>query len=247
MSIKSRVRNIIHSESLGVCALCAKDIGADGEIAHIIAEKYDGPRGNYSLALESKNNPENLIYLCVSCHREKIDKYPDDYSVEMLMQVKTRMKNIRKKFNNGEMNYFTLLFHGVSPEQIFHIFSNACRGIQIHLSESDEDKLSFFQTNIDSVLVPATSQNDIECIKKCIHLLFDAFDKEGEEFQFSPYERKNRVMFYNENNPSTFHRRDEFWQLYFLIEESCIQACYAIQNLQKVSVNNMHITKRRSQ
>ena len=231
MAIKSRARNIIHSGSFGVCALCLTHVGADGEIAHIVAEQIDGPRGNHPMPLERRNDPENLIYLCVMCHRQKFDKYPDEYPVDMLLQVKAKMKEVQTKFHQGEINYLNFFFHGTSSEQIISILSNICRGIQLHLSDSDVNVLSLFQANLQSVVVPASCYSDIEFIKECLNLIFDTFDKEGEEFKFSPYEWKTRVMFYKEGDHSTFHRRDEFWSLYYRIEVSCIKACNSIQNL----------------
>jgi hypothetical protein len=231
MAIKSRARNIIHSESLGVCALCLTHVGADGEIAHIVAEQIDGPRGDHPMPLERRNDPENLVYLCVACHRQKIDKYPEKYPVELLLKVKVRMKEVQTKFHQGQVNYYSLLFHGTSVGQVTSILSNICRGIQLHLSDTDENILSLFEANLQTVVVPASCYSDIECIKECLNLIFDTFDKEGEEFKFSPYDSTIRVMFYKEGDPSTFHRREEFWGLYYRIDGECINACHSIQNL----------------
>ena len=235
MAVSLRVRNIILSESLGVCARCLRDIGANGEVAHIVAETYDGPRGNYPLPLEKRNEPDNLIYLCVACHREEVDKYPEKYPVNLLRDMKHRLQDIRSKFNTGQVNYYQALFHGTSPKKIAFIFSEACRGIQIHLSYDDHNHLGLFLANIQSTLIPAIYRSDVELIKGTIELLIDTFDKEGEEFRCSPTEFKTRVMFYNENDSETFHRRDEFWELYERIESLCSKCVRAIRNIERAN------------
>ena len=105
------------------------------------------------------------------------------------------------------------------------------------MSENDETNLSLLKVNIDSVLVPANSYNDIEIIKNCLNLLFDSFEKEGEVFQYSPVEYKTRVMFYKEHDPQTFHRIDEFWTLYKTIKESCMEAVKAIHRIELENSN----------
>ncbi|MDN3678828.1 HNH endonuclease signature motif containing protein [Vibrio tapetis subsp. quintayensis] len=233
MSVSSRVRNIILAESLGVCALCNKNIGADGEAAHIVAETPDGPRGKSNLTLIERNSPDNLIYLCVSCHREKIDKYPDQYPVADLHHIKLRHQNVRETFNNGQFNYFKALFFGLSTARIASILSNACCGIQIQLSDSDLNNLSQLQKNIETTIVPANMNNYVSILKDAIVTLNQVFEKEGVEFQCGPYEFKYRVMFYNEMDPETSYRRDEFWELYFNVESLCSNAAGSLHHIVK--------------
>ncbi|MGI2944500.1 hypothetical protein [Vibrio diabolicus] len=242
MAISARVRSIILSESLGVCARCMRDIGANGEVAHIVAETYDGPRGDTPLPLEKRNEPDNLLYLCVACHREEVDKYPDKYPVEMLQGMKLRLQTMRRKFNDGQVNYYHALFHGTSPQRVAWIFSQACRGIQIHLSYDDHHHMGLFKANIESTLIPASFTSQIQTIRDTIDVLIETFDKEGEEFQDSPTEIKTRVMFYSENDPDTYHRRDEFWELYYHIENLCSQSVAAINYITKANVPPLGFT-----
>jgi hypothetical protein len=46
-----------------------------GEIAHIISETPDGPRGRHSLPAGEHNKHTNLIFLC-SPHHSEIDAHP---------------------------------------------------------------------------------------------------------------------------------------------------------------------------
>ena len=56
-------------------------------IAHIVGEKLDSPRGNYPLSVEKRNDYSNLILLCLE-HHTVIDTHPDEYPVEMLREWK---------------------------------------------------------------------------------------------------------------------------------------------------------------
>jgi len=65
----------------GVCAFprCRRALTADasaadpivslGEIAHIVGESVNGPRGASSLSAEERNRCENLILLCAHHHQ----------------------------------------------------------------------------------------------------------------------------------------------------------------------------------
>jgi hypothetical protein len=58
-----------------------------GEIAHIVSETPDGPRGKHILAAGEHDKHTNLIFLC-SGHHTEIDAQPDVYTVERLRQMK---------------------------------------------------------------------------------------------------------------------------------------------------------------
>src|SRR6266446_8867343 len=57
------------------------------EIAHIVAQSPDGPRGQYPLPMEERDNESNLILLCET-HHHLIDSKPQYYTVERLRQIK---------------------------------------------------------------------------------------------------------------------------------------------------------------
>jgi HNH endonuclease len=64
-----------------------------GEMAHVIAQSKDGPRGDGKNAGE--DTYENLILLCPTCHT-KIDKAPaNTYSREVLLKWKTEHEKAR--------------------------------------------------------------------------------------------------------------------------------------------------------
>lgn len=58
-----------------------------GEIAHIVAERPDGPRGNGLTPIKDRNSFANLMLLCQE-HHQLIDSTPGAYSVERLQAMK---------------------------------------------------------------------------------------------------------------------------------------------------------------
>lgn len=57
-------------------------------IAHIVAARPDGPRGDDPLPLEDRNNFENLMLVCLPHHSHFDKRYVDDYPVELLRKWK---------------------------------------------------------------------------------------------------------------------------------------------------------------
>ncbi|WP_228116647.1 hypothetical protein [Xanthomonas citri] len=58
-----------------------------GEVAHIVAEKPDGPRGSSSMPLDARNTGDNLLLLC-PVHHKIVDDDPGTYTVEHLIEVR---------------------------------------------------------------------------------------------------------------------------------------------------------------
>jgi HNH endonuclease len=58
-----------------------------GEECHIIARELDGPRGDHTIPIETRNKYSNLILLC-STHHTLIDKQPNTYTIENLQDMK---------------------------------------------------------------------------------------------------------------------------------------------------------------
>ncbi len=57
------------------------------EIAHIVADSREGPRGKAPLNGDERNAHENLIVLCPE-HHKVIDSQPKTFSIEVLRQMK---------------------------------------------------------------------------------------------------------------------------------------------------------------
>lgn len=90
---------ILLARSGGICAFpdCNKPLieqgkGGDddafiGEIAHIVADSRQGPRGDNELSDADRDKQRNLVLFCQNCH-DRVDKQPRTYSVPVLRQIK---------------------------------------------------------------------------------------------------------------------------------------------------------------
>lgn len=89
------------------CSLCRMELTPDGErltigqMAHIVAKKTAGPRGNDPLALADRDKYSNLILLCPN-HHETIDTYPVDWPIATLKQRKAEHEHwVVNQLNSG--------------------------------------------------------------------------------------------------------------------------------------------------
>lgn len=100
MSISSGVRRKLWAASGGYCGnpACHKDLFTLSEtgkilnieeLAHIIGQSQDGPRGEEDLPLDERDKFENIILLCPTCHT-LIDKNPELYPVEVVREWKKK-------------------------------------------------------------------------------------------------------------------------------------------------------------
>lgn len=58
------------------------------ELAHVIAHSDNGPRSEVTLDASARDEYENLLVLCPSCHSE-IDKAPKQFPLDLLLKWKT--------------------------------------------------------------------------------------------------------------------------------------------------------------
>lgn len=96
MAVSERTKRIVWVRDGGCCAMCRERVfftgsGQEpsrfrGEVAHIAAERADGPRGDSSLAQSDRNHENNLLLLCYQHHVE-IDERPAEYSEEQLVEI----------------------------------------------------------------------------------------------------------------------------------------------------------------
>lgn len=97
MPVSEKIKRVVWSKAAGKCSICKEDLLLDseskdlthlvGEVAHIVAEKSDGPRGGSSLSLDQRNSEGNLLLLCLP-HHKIIDDDPSSYPVERLHEIK---------------------------------------------------------------------------------------------------------------------------------------------------------------
>ena len=80
----------------GMCELCGTRVVEDnkliGEISHIRGHKPDSARYDENMSESERESPENLILLCPTCHT-RIDKLPEKYTAEHLLDMRDRHLN----------------------------------------------------------------------------------------------------------------------------------------------------------
>jgi len=96
MAVVEKTKNALWALSAGRCAICKaklleeskkRDYSLIGEVAHIVAQKKNGPRGKHSLPLNKRDLIENLILLCRK-HHKIIDDQEEEYPVEHLTTIR---------------------------------------------------------------------------------------------------------------------------------------------------------------
>lgn len=81
------------------------------ESCHIIGESSKGPRGNSKLSELMKKDPENIILLCAN-HHKIIDNNEDEFSVDILKQMKENHTQwVNERLDGLKDAVWTLILH----------------------------------------------------------------------------------------------------------------------------------------
>lgn len=100
MAISERVRRLLLARSGGYCMRpeCRCDlfpmfetgeITSVEELAHIVGQKADGPRGDHPLPLNQRDEYQNILVLCPTCHTI-VDKNPEQFPDDLLLGWKAQ-------------------------------------------------------------------------------------------------------------------------------------------------------------
>ncbi|MBY3167389.1 hypothetical protein [Rhizobium laguerreae] len=101
MTISTKTAKMLWGKAAARCSMrgCRKLLVIDetetddpaliGDMAHMVAESEDGPRGVSPLTQEERNRYANLILLCKNHHRE-IDEQPGEWPVDRLQSIKAQ-------------------------------------------------------------------------------------------------------------------------------------------------------------
>lgn len=93
-----------------------------GEMAHIVAEKREGPRGRHELSDEERNSHRNLVLLCRD-HHKIVDDQPLTYSISVLREMKASHE-ARVKSNGNEIAPTIDVLHKETTYSTFLAVSN---------------------------------------------------------------------------------------------------------------------------
>lgn len=117
LKIPNQIERKLWSNAKDCCQMCYRDLsehifkkdkGNYGQIAHIEAIGFDGPRSNQN-DLENCNEIENLMLLCYDCHRLIDFINPEKYTVNILKDIKNKQEEQVKKILS------TLMYKKVIP------------------------------------------------------------------------------------------------------------------------------------
>lgn len=109
MTISMQTKRMLWMRSGGYCQKpgCHSDLitlFSDGnvstidELAHVIGQRIKGPRGESTIDLSDRDEYENIIILCPTCHT-LADKNPSQFPIEMLLKWKHEHEDsIRQTF-----------------------------------------------------------------------------------------------------------------------------------------------------
>jgi len=110
MSISDKDIKLLWGRAGGRCSYCNTDLTIKlqgnndiviGEMAHVIAKRENGPRGSEEISNEVLNRYQNLILLCNN-HHEMIDKAPQSFSVEQILEWKRNHEESIRRSLEGE-------------------------------------------------------------------------------------------------------------------------------------------------
>ena len=114
MAIRNHTRKLLWGKSANRCNFpnCKEILSIEceeghhtviGEECHIIARSEDGPRGNSSLNKKQRDEYDNLILMCEK-HHHIIDENPNQYTVEILKNMKSK----HEEWVNSNLNKETV-------------------------------------------------------------------------------------------------------------------------------------------
>jgi hypothetical protein len=97
VAVSEKTKRIVWTKAAGRCAICREVLyeghvsGSDthmlGEVAHIVADKGDGPRGASPLPPDERDHESNLLLLCLY-HHKIIDDDTTAFTIERLQEIK---------------------------------------------------------------------------------------------------------------------------------------------------------------
>ena len=163
MSVLPKQQRLLHVKSGNKCAICKRTLVESGDIsalcedAHIFGEKLGSARHDSSLDMIFVNSDENLICLCPNCHTI-IDKVrPDEYTAEVLFEIKKR----------HEDSVRLSLLNNVSSGKI----SIDLARVIIHLGNMEMDIKDdvYSRTHLEYEISDKIDHNNIVIYKELIH------------------------------------------------------------------------------
>lgn len=107
MAITTSDAKRLWGNAAGRCSICHVEVGALGQIAHIVARKVSGPRGGEPLPLELRDEYDNLILLCPN-HHLLVDSNANEWPVEELRCKRVEHEAwVQQRLEQGTLPLYT--------------------------------------------------------------------------------------------------------------------------------------------
>lgn len=110
MAVSEKTKITVWGSAAGLCSFpdcrtpCIDSSGlvpiSIGEVCHIVAQSFGGPRGNSPLSLEERDQFSNLILLCPIHHRI-IDENTTQFTIPILQSIKSDHESWVRQTHSG--------------------------------------------------------------------------------------------------------------------------------------------------
>lgn len=148
--------------------------GNFAEVAHIVAFRPDGPRGQQSVRPKNINRPDNLMVLCPACHK-LVDDNPERYTKQTLERYKENHENHVRHMTglSPELKTSVLIFAAnIGEQQVFIPFDQVLEAVSPRYPASRPGKMiDLTAIHVDDARHLETAREEI---KRRIAQLYDA-------------------------------------------------------------------------
>lgn len=203
MAISDRTKRLLWSRSGGYCQnpQCHRDFFVffrDGkvssleELAHVIGQSEQGPRGRSDLSFVERDEYDNIILLCPTCHT-LVDKNPLQFSVKLLRDWKSQHEEaIRRAFVvpvYEDRQALATVVHKLlrTNKAVFQQYGPHSS----HLTETLSDAAEVWRNHVLEKIIP-NNQQAVDLLEANEHLLtkeevdvVDAFVLHAQAFEYN--------------------------------------------------------------
>lgn len=238
MATSERNKKIVWARFKSQCAICHKELlhEADnekfsllGEVAHIVGEQENAPRGQHPMPLIERNEVKNLLLLCLE-HHKIIDDDEITYTIEKLHDIKqealTRLTSSQPTARIWNANISHLSYinvprlselayrYGYAVDLRYYEEGNSLDSLGWNLNYL----MSAFEHTLSKLSIDAVEFSDIKELHSNYIGALVSFDRVKFRTKvFSKISKKNVIKF-----PHIYFQNDLGWKLILQINEKFI-------------------------
>lgn len=203
MSIELKTKRLLLARSGGFCGnpncnadlfplFESREITNVEELAHIIGQSEDGPRGKSDLTEEERDDYDNIVLLCPTCHT-KADKFPNLFPVDVVRDWKKnheeRIKGLFyiKKFDSREKAREEIERLQLANKMVFDTFGPYSKKAEENFLEAETQ---WEQKSINTIIpnnrrIYATIERNYDLLTPGEKYLFEEWKLHKESFEFN--------------------------------------------------------------